>query len=30
MGDADTLGMSLLGLVSVDETWSVFRLKPAK
>ena len=27
---ADRLGMSPLGLVSVDETWSAFRLKPAK
>lgn len=27
---ADPLGMSPLGLVSIDETWSVFRLKPAK
>ena len=25
---AETLGMRPLGLVSVDDTWSVFRLKP--
>jgi hypothetical protein len=27
---ADRLGMRPLGLVSVDETWSAFRLRPAK
>jgi hypothetical protein len=27
---AESLGLSPLGLVSVDETWSAFRLRPAK
>ena len=27
---ADKLGLRPLGLVSVDETWSAFRLRPAK
>lgn len=27
---AEKLGLSPLGLVSVDETWSAFRLRPAK
>jgi hypothetical protein len=27
---AERVGLSPLGLVSVDETWSAFRLRPAR